>query len=75
MINAAGNTTSHGGSTPTASVKEAMEATEYTWVDLQELLDASGARIAELLGVEAAYITSGRLCGARVECGRLYCRE
>ena len=59
VINAAGNTTSHGGSTPTASVKEAMEATEYTWVDLQELLDASGARIAELLGVEAAYITSG----------------
>ncbi len=59
VINAAGNTTSHGGSTPTESVKRAMEAVEYTWIDLQELIDASGARIAELLGVEAAYITSG----------------
>jgi L-seryl-tRNA(Ser) seleniumtransferase len=59
VINAAGNTTSHGGSTPTASVKRAMELVENTWVDIQELLDASGARIAQLLEVDAAYITSG----------------
>lgn len=59
VINAAGNTTSHGGSTPTASVKAAMEAVADTWIDIQELLDASGARIAQLLDVEGAYITSG----------------
>lgn len=59
VINAAGNTTSHGGSTLTPSVKASMEAVEHAWCDMQELLEATGNRIAELLEVEAAYPTSG----------------
>ncbi len=59
LINAAGNQTIHGGSTPTPSVRQAMEAVEDTWVEIQDLIDASGARIAQLLGVEAAYVTAG----------------
>jgi L-seryl-tRNA(Ser) seleniumtransferase len=40
-------------------VEEAMHAARQQFVDVQELLEKSGAYIAELLGVEAAYITPG----------------
>ena len=75
LINAAGNQTIHGGSTPTPSVKQAMEAVEDTWVEIQDLIDASGARIARLLGVEAAYVTAGMLRRAGPQHGRLHFRE
>ena len=59
IINAAGNSTNMGGSTPAPVVKQAMEDAEKYFVDMAELLEKSGERIASLLDVEAAYVTSG----------------
>ena len=59
VINAGGSTTAFGGSTPSAVVKRAMEEAEKNWAKMEELLEGAGARIAELLDVEAGYVTSG----------------
>ena len=59
VINAGGNTTIWGGSTPSRVVRQAMEEAEGSWVEMRELLDRSGEYIAEVLGVEAAHVTSG----------------
>ena len=56
IINAAGNSTAMGGSTPTPIVKQAMEDAEQHFVDMEELLEKSGDHIASLLGAEAAYV-------------------
>ncbi len=51
--------TTMGGSRMPPEVLEAMvEANEY-FVDMHELIEAAGARVAELMGAEAAIITSG----------------
>jgi L-seryl-tRNA(Ser) seleniumtransferase len=59
VINARGNNTVLGGSTPSARVRRAMQDAERYYVDMQQLLERSGAVIAELLGAEAAYVTPG----------------
>src|SRR5919197_2807742 len=59
VINARGNATVLGGSTPSPRVKAAMEQAERYFVDMQDLLARTGEIIARLLGVEAAYITPG----------------
>ena len=59
VINAAGNTTNWGGSTPSRRVSRAMEEADVGFVEMRELLDKSGRFIADLLEVEAAYVTSG----------------
>ena len=59
VINASGNTTIWGGSTPTPAVQRAMDEASGYWVEMEELLEKSGELIAEALGVEAAYPTSG----------------
>src|SRR3982074_3720811 len=59
VINARGNNTVLGGSTPSARVKRAMQDVERYYVDMQQLLDRSGEVIAGLLGAEAAYVTPG----------------
>ncbi len=59
VINASGNTTIWGGSTPTPAVQRAMDEASGYWVEMEELLARSGELIAEALGVEAAYPTSG----------------
>ena len=59
IINAAGNSTAMGGSTPTPIVKQAMEEAEQHFVDMEELLEKSGDHIASLVGAEAAYVTAG----------------
>jgi D-glucosaminate-6-phosphate ammonia-lyase len=59
VINAAGNSTSYGGSTPSPAVQAAMDAASKRFVEMDELLEKSGAHIASLLGVEAAYVTPG----------------
>ena len=46
-----------GGSTPAPVVKQAMEDSEKYFIDMAELLEKSGERIASLLGVEAAYVS------------------
>src|SRR5437763_3896156 len=59
LINAQGNQTVLGGSTPSARVRRAMQDAERYYVDMEQLLERSGAVIAELLGAEAAYVTTG----------------
>lgn len=59
VINASGNTTVWGGSTPSPAVRHAMEEASSYWVEMEELLERSGELIADLLGVEAAYPTAG----------------
>ena len=59
VINAGGNTTVWGGSTPSPVVLQAMLEAGNSFVAMEELLEASGARIADLLGAEAAYATAG----------------
>src|SRR4030081_2304523 len=59
VINARGNNTVLGGSTPSPRVRRAMQEVERYYVDMQQLLERSGAVIAGLLGAEAAYVTPG----------------
>ena len=59
VINATGSVTLLGGSTPVAEVKAAMDAADSAFIPLIELEQVAGDRIAEMLGVPAAYITSG----------------
>ena len=59
VLNAQGNRTLLGGGTPSPEVRELMDAAEEYYVNLSELMDAVGERISDMLGVEAALITSG----------------
>ncbi len=59
VINAGGNTTLWGGSTPPPEVRRAMDEADHSYVEMAELLSRSGDFIAETLGVEAAHVTSG----------------
>ena len=59
VINARGNNTVLGGSTPSARVRRAMQDAERYYVDMEQLLERSGQVIADLLGCEAAYVTPG----------------
>lgn len=59
VINAQGNRTVLGGSATVPEVAAAMAAANDTYVEMSELLARSGEYIANLLGVEAAYVTSG----------------
>ena len=59
IINAVGNQTVYGGSTPVGSVKEAMESSESNYIVMEELFEKTGDFIAKLLGTEAGYVTSG----------------
>ena len=71
IINAQGNRTVLGGSTPFPRVKQAMEAAEDSYVVMEELLDKSGDYIAEILGVDGAYVTSG--CSAALALSTAAC--
>ena len=59
VINGIGNKTTLGGSTPSARAKQAMEEADYYYCSMPELMDRTGEQVADLLGVEAAFITSG----------------
>ena len=59
MINAVGNSTMLGGSTPSDMIKNAMEEASHGFVDMGDLTSKAGDYIAGLLGTEAAYPTSG----------------
>ena len=59
VINATGNQTVRGGSTPSPTVRDAMRQADDSYVEMEELLEKSGQFIAERLGVEDAYITAG----------------
>ncbi len=59
VINAAGNTTVWGGSTPSPAVQRAMDEASASFVEMEELLKKSGDYIANQLGVDGAYVASG----------------
>jgi len=59
FINCCGTRTVHGGSLMLPVVRKAMADAAGRFVNLNELILASGRRIASLTGAEAALITSG----------------
>ena len=59
LINAGGTQTLWGGSTLSPEVMQAMVDANSNYVEMEELLEKSGEYVARLLGVEAAYVTSG----------------
>ena len=59
VINAIGSVTMLGGSTPAPEVKEAMERADGPYIPLMHLQEKAGDAIAQMVGVPAAYITSG----------------
>jgi L-seryl-tRNA(Ser) seleniumtransferase len=59
VINAMGHVTLLGGSVLSPAVQAAMEAANHSYVAMEELLEKSGQAIAQMLGAEAAYVTSG----------------
>lgn len=59
VINAIGSVTLLGGSQTSPTVRDAMERANTAYVPLAELQDKAGGLIADMLGVESAYITSG----------------
>ncbi len=58
-INAKGTYTHLSGSLMPAEVSQALEEASHHYVFLVELHEAAGKKIAEMLGVEAAIVTSG----------------
>ena len=71
VLNAQGNRTLIGGSTPAASIQELMTEAGEDYVDMGELMDSVGERIADMLGVESALVTSG--CAAALAVGAAAC--
>ncbi|MBC7816159.1 MAG: aminotransferase class V-fold PLP-dependent enzyme [Planctomycetaceae bacterium] len=66
IINAAGTITALGGSIMPPEVLAAWNAASQSFVPLVELQDRVGERIAKLLGVEAALVTTGAAGGILV---------
>lgn len=63
IINAAGTITTLGGSLMPPEVLAAWSAAATSFVNLPELQDRIGEQIAEMLGVEAALVTTGAAGG------------
>ena len=59
IINCAGVRTNYGGSNPSPDVRVAMAAAAEAFVDLDELADGVGRRLAELTGAEWGVVTAG----------------
>ena len=71
VINAQGNKTVLGGSTLSPKVREAIEEANRHFVVMEELLEKSGNYIADVLGTESAYVTSG--CAAALALSAAAC--
>jgi len=63
VINAAATYTKLGGSIMPPEVRAAMTAAANSFIDLFELQEKVGNRIAELTHNEAAYVSSGAAAG------------
>jgi D-glucosaminate-6-phosphate ammonia-lyase len=63
VIHGAGTTTRYGGSLMRPETIDAMREAAQTLVNIDELNEAAGARIARLLGAEAALVTAGSAAG------------
>jgi L-seryl-tRNA(Ser) seleniumtransferase len=66
VINASATLTRLGGSRMPVPVLDAMRAGAGAFVDLPELQQRVGARIAELTGNEACYVSSGAAAGMAI---------
>src|SRR3954447_2065360 len=67
VINARGTFTIITGSTTLPEVKKAMEEASRSFVDMDELMDGVGKRLAELSGAEWGIVTAG-CCAAITHC-------
>jgi seryl-tRNA(Sec) selenium transferase len=63
VINCAGVRTNYGGSNPRAEVRMAMDAAADAFVDLDELAERVGHRLASLTGAEWGIVTAGSAAG------------
>ena len=59
VVNAMGHMTMLGGSMLSSKVLEAMQEANRSYVDMTELQKRAGEIVAELIGAEAAHVTSG----------------
>ena len=59
VINATGPITMYGGSIILQEVRQAMAQASKRYVQIDELMEAIGNRLAEITGAEAAIVTSG----------------
>ena len=71
FINCTSTYTINGGSAMMPEVIEAMNSAAYYPVNLDELMEGAGKRIAELLQVEAAMVSSG--AAGAMTCATLAC--
>ena len=67
ILNAGGPVTRFSGTRPRPEAMQAMMAMVDPFVELPEFIDAAGKRIAEIIGVPAATITSGASGGLTVQ--------
>ena len=56
VLNAHGNRTLLGGSTPSEAVRALMAQADDYYADMGDLMDTVGERIANMLGIEAALV-------------------
>lgn len=66
VLNAAAAVSRLGGATLSPAVRAAMDAAAVSFVDVEELHDAVGRRLAELTRTEAACVTCGSAAGILV---------
>ena len=59
VVNAIGPRTLLGGNTPSPAVRARMDEAEEYYADMAELSAGAGKKIAQMLGIEAAIVTSG----------------
>ena len=71
IINCQSQRTSLGGSLLSPEVELAMKEANSSYVIMPELMNKAGERVADLMGVEAAYITSG--CAAALALSAAAC--
>jgi len=74
VINACGIYTDLGGSCLSPTVWAAAAEANRTWASVPELLDAAGARIAELVHAEAARVVPGASAGIALAVGACIAR-
>lgn len=74
VVNACGIYTDLGGSSLSASVWAAAASANATWAAMDELLEASGARIASVVGCPAARVVPGASAGLALAVGACVAR-
>jgi L-seryl-tRNA(Ser) seleniumtransferase len=74
VVNACGIYTDLGGSVLSETVWAAAGRANATWASMDELLEASGARLASLCGAEAARVVPGASAGIALSVGACIAR-